>query len=85
MLIQTKKMRRVQISNIPMNLGLSEKDISNLVTKFFIENYLNDEANLNPVIECKIQPPGNTAIIELSSLEEANKISKVDCKGFYII
>ena len=77
---QTKKMRRIQISNIPMNMGLSEKDIINVVTKFLVENYLNDESNLNPVVECKIQPPGNTALIELSSLEEANKMSKVDCK-----
>jgi len=78
LLTQTKKMRRVQLSNLPLSMGLSEKDVATLVNKFLIENYLNDEGNQNPIIECKINNQTNTATLELSSVEETNRLIKVD-------
>lgn len=47
---QTRKMRRVQISNLPLYLGLVDKDIADIVNKVLIENYLNDPGNNKPVV-----------------------------------
>lgn len=75
---QTKKMRTLIMANLPLHLGLNEKEISEIVTRFLFENYLNDQGNYNPVKEVTIDKSKNTATIELSSIEEANKLAKVD-------
>ena len=80
---QTKKMRRLTMSNLPLNLGLAEKEIGEIVTRFLIENYLNDEGNFQPVKEVIVDHAKNSAIIELSSVEEANRLAKIECKYFF--
>lgn len=79
-LAQTKKMRRLVVSNLPLNLGLGEKEVGEFVTRFIVENYLNDEGNYQPVKEVVVDSGRNSATIELSSVEEANRLAKVECK-----
>jgi len=74
----TKKMRRVQISNLPIYLGLRQEDIQTVIQDFIISNYLNDEGNKEPVIECELNSKARTAVVELSSIEEATRFSKVN-------
>lgn len=75
---QTRKMRRIQISNIPLYMGLSEKDVQDIVTKFLIDNYLNDKDNKCPVVSCQLNTQGNYAVLEISSVEETNRLIKID-------
>ena len=84
LLTQTKKMRRLLISNLPLQLGLGEKEIGEFVTKFIIENYLNDDGNFQPVKEVIVDTVKNSATIELSSVEEAGRLAKVEGKIFFI-
>jgi RNA recognition motif-containing protein len=77
-LAQTKKMRRLVISNLPLTLGIGENEVGDFVTKFIVENYLNDEGNFHPVKEVTIDTAKNSATIELSSVEETNKLAKVE-------
>lgn len=75
--IQTKKMRRVVISNLPIYLGLREKDVRDLVTDFIKKNFLNDPGNPTPVIACEQNSTQKSATIELSTVEEASRLSKI--------
>lgn len=77
MMTQTKKMRRVQLSNIPLYLGLNEESIIKVVTDYLIRNYLNDTNNQNPILVCEINRKERTCALELSSVEEANRFSKI--------
>jgi hypothetical protein len=76
-LSQTKRMRRVQISNLPLYLGLQEDSISKVVNDFLVKNYLADPGNPSPVIACEINKKDRSAIVELSSVEEANRFTKL--------
>lgn len=40
----------MKITNIPLEMGLTENDINELVTKFMIKNYLNDTMNYCPIV-----------------------------------
>jgi len=71
-------MRRIQIGNLPIYLGLNEKDIGELVTKFILDNYLMDPGNTKPVLFCQHAPSSNGAIVELSSVEETNRLVKLE-------
>lgn len=75
---QTRKMRRVQISNLPLYMGLTEKDIMQIVSKFLIDNYLNDDGNVKPVLSTQVNHQGNFAVMEISSVEEANRLIKIE-------
>lgn len=70
-------MRRIQLSNLPLYLGINEEQITKVVTDFLMENYLNDPDNLNPVLSVEINRKDRTCVIELSSVEEANRMSKI--------
>lgn len=74
---QTKKMRRVQLSNLPLYLGLNEDSVSKVVSDYLLQNYLNDSNNQHPVVGCEINRKERTCVIELSSVEEANRFSKI--------
>jgi hypothetical protein len=41
-LANTKKMRRLMITNIPYEIGIKEEDLRQLITKYMTENYLKD-------------------------------------------
>lgn len=77
MLNQTKKMRRVQLSNVPLYLGLSDESVMKVVNDYLLRNYLNDANNQHPVLSCEINRKERIAIVELSSVEEANRFSKI--------
>ena len=74
---QTKKMRRVQLSNLPLYLGLIEDSIIKVVTDYLLRNYLNDANNQNPIVGCELNRKERTCVVELSSVEEANRFSKI--------
>jgi len=59
-------------------LGLGEPEVKDFISKFIIENYLNDEGNFQPVKEVSLEPEKNVATVELSSVEETNKLVKVE-------
>lgn len=70
-------MRRVQISNLPLYLGLQEESISKVINDYLVKNYLADPGNPSPVIACEINKKDRSAIVELSSVEEANRFTKL--------
>lgn len=77
LLNQTKKMRRVQLSNVPLYLGLTEESVGKVVSDYLVRNYLNDAGNQHPVLGVELNRKERLAIIELSSVEEANRFSKI--------
>ena len=77
MMNQTKKMRRIQLSNLPLYLGLNEESIIKVATDYMVLNYLNDPENQNPILLCEINRKDRTCVLELSSVEEANRLSKI--------
>jgi len=77
-LSSTKKMRLIQLNNLPLELGLTSIDIRRLVTEFMMKNYLNDTSNTNPILNCEISEKERSANLELSSVEETNRLCKLD-------
>lgn len=69
-------MRRIQLANIPT--GLAEHEVKNEMSRFMIDNYLSDPNNPRPVLDCKLDEKERTAILELSSVEEANRLIKLE-------
>ena len=47
-------MRRFQITNMPLEIGLRSEDINEIVTDFMIKNYLTDNTNRAPIIKIDI-------------------------------
>ena len=78
LLSKTKKVRRVQLGNVPLHLGLTKDEVKSLATDFIIAHYLNDQGNLNPIHTIELNPQKNTVILELSSVEESNRIQKIE-------
>ena len=76
-IVHAKKMRRVLISNLPIYLGLRQADIKAVVSSFLISKCLVDKGNNDPVIECELNQIARTAIVELTSIREADLFSKV--------
>lgn len=74
---QTRRLRRVQISNLPLYLGLTEDQLVKVVTDYLLANYLADTGNSAPVLACEINRKERSCVVELSSVEEANRFSKV--------
>lgn len=81
MLSKTKKVRRVQIVNVPLYLGLTKDEIKKLATEFIIAHFLNDQGNPNPIHTLDLNVEKNSVILEMSSVEEANRLQKVDHIG----
>lgn len=77
MLSQTKKMRRVQISNLPLYLGLDQGMVQEVLSNYLVTNYLADTDNSSPILCCELNPRDKSCVIELSSVEEANRLSKL--------
>ena len=49
-----------------------------LITEFIKKSYLNDPGNPEPVLVCELNGNARTATIELSTVEEASRLSKVN-------
>ena len=74
---QTKKARRIKITNFPLYIGIDEIDLKNLIKEFIIENCFNDSGNLNPVLEVNINEEKKMFVVEFSSIEESDRILKL--------
>ena len=75
---QTRKMRRISVSNLPLYYGITEKDLATILSQFMIDNYLADVTNKTPILAVQVNNQAMTALVELSSVEETNRIVKVD-------
>jgi hypothetical protein len=49
-LANTKKMRRLMITKIPYEMGITEDNLRDLITRFMAQNYLKDQMNNCPVV-----------------------------------
>lgn len=49
-LANTKKMRRLMITKIPYEIGITEENLRDLITRFMAQNYLKDQMNNCPVV-----------------------------------
>jgi len=76
LLKSTEKQRKIQLQNVPFNLGLDKIDVISYVSNFMKENSLANEGNANPVLACEINIEDGTANLELSSVEETNLMYK---------
>lgn len=77
-LANTKKMRRLMITNVPFEIGISEDDLRKLITRFMAQNYLKDEMNSCPVVDLEINEGERSVAVELSSVEETCRICKLE-------
>ena len=78
-LSKTKKVRRLQLNNVPLYLGLTKEDVKTLCTQYIIKMYMSDPGNSNPIHTLDLNHLQNSVILELSSVEEANRLLKIDC------
>ena len=62
-------MRRLMITNVPYEIGITEDDLRDLITRFMRENYLKDEMNSCPVVNLEINETDRNVAVELSSVE----------------
>ena len=76
-LANTKKMRRLMITNIPYEIGITEDDLRNLITRFMAQNYLKDGMNTCPVVNLEINEEDHNVAVELSSVEETCRLCKL--------
>ncbi|CAD8152457.1 unnamed protein product [Paramecium pentaurelia] len=72
----TSRMRRIQLCNIPT--GLTNRDLYAELSRFINRNYLNDVGNAKPILYCHLNEKDRTCTIELSSVEEANRMLKLE-------
>lgn len=68
-LVNTKKMRRLMITNVPFEIGITDDDLRNLITRYMAQNYLKDEMNNCPVVNLEINETDRNVAVELSSVE----------------
>jgi len=68
----------VQINNLPLEIGLTEKDVTEVVNTYMKRNYLSDPGNFYPVVGCTLNVGAKAATLELSSIEEARRMSKIE-------
>ena len=61
-----------------MYLDLSEKELHELINRFIIDYYLNDVNNPKPILSFELNAKGKSANIELSSVEETNRMIKIE-------
>lgn len=66
------------MANVPLHLGLTKDEVKKLATDFLIQNFLNDPGNQNPIHTLELNTQKNTVILEMSSVEESNRLQKVD-------
>lgn len=66
------------ITNVPYEIGITEDDLRNLITRFMAQNYLKDEMNSCPVVNLEINEADRNVAVELSSVEETCRICKLE-------
>ena len=74
---KTKKARRVQISNVPLYLGLTKENVKDLFNKAIIKLYLNEPGNNSPIHAIDLNHMQNSIVLEMSSVEEATRLFKI--------
>ena len=78
LLSQTKKVRRVKILNVPLYLGIFQNDIKFLIDQYLTTHFLKNSGNKNPILCVDINHSNNSLIVEFSSVEEANRVIKLE-------
>lgn len=78
LLSQTKRARRVKIMNLPLYLGIFQNDIKFLIDQYMTAHYLKNPGNKNPILCVDINHSNNSVIVEFSSVEEANRVVKLE-------
>ena len=66
--------------NIPT--GISERELVTEISKLMVNNFLNDAGNSKPLLSSVLNEKDQSAILELSSVEEANRLLKVNSIQF---
>lgn len=66
------------ITNVPYEVGITEDDLRNLITRYMAQNYLKDEMNNCPVVNLEMNLADRNVSVELSSVEETCRICKLD-------
>ena len=56
-------MRRLMITNIPYEMGISKDDLRDLITRFMTQNYLKDSMNNCPVRDLEINEEDHTVAV----------------------
>lgn len=56
---------------------MTENDLKKITAKFIEDNFLNDTGNTNPVTQIELNKDKNYIILEVSSVEEANRLLKL--------
>jgi len=70
------------LSNLPIYLGITEKNILDVVNDFMIKNYLSEKNNRTPCLKVSIDKDKRTTLLEMCSVEEMHRFLKVEC-NFY--
>lgn len=78
LLSKTKKVRRVQLVNVPLYLGLAKEEIKDIVNRFMIDHCLEERGNKTPVHTLDMFPNNNSVILEFSTIEEAQRVQKLE-------
>jgi len=56
------------ITNVPFEIGITDEDLRNLITRYMAQNYLKDEMNNCPVVNLEINETDKNVAVELSSV-----------------
>ena len=74
-----RRVRRVGISNLPLEFGISEKDIEEMLNQKMIEYELCKAGNTKPVQMVHIDEDlPNSCVVDFASQEEAQRALKLD-------
>lgn len=66
------------ITNIPYEIGITEDNLRDLITRFMSQNYLKDEMNNCPVVNLEINKTDHNVAVELSSVEETCRMCRME-------
>lgn len=77
-LSQTKKDRRIEIRNLPLFMGLTKDDLKKIVVDYIVKHYFNDPGNTSPLLAVDVDKERKVVVIETSSVEESNRLTKLD-------
>lgn len=70
-------MRRFMITNVPFEIGITEDNVRDLITRYMTDNYLKDQMNNCPVVHMDLNYTDRNVQVELSSVEETCRICKL--------
>jgi len=81
-LLDTLGKRLLEIGNLPIYLGVTEQEIMDFINQFMWDNYLCCKGNKNCCVNITFKE--NKAVVELSSVEECQRLLKVESIAYYL-